>query len=314
MLAVRQVNHRFGDTEVLNGIDLEVAAGEIVCLLGASGSGKSTLLRIIAGLEPLQSGTLEFADAALAVPGREPDAEDRQFGLVFQDHVLFPHMSVGDNVGFGLKGMSASARAEQVRASLAGVGLADFADRYPHTLSGGQQQRVALARALAPAPRLMLLDEPFASVDSTLRRQLREDARRALRESGVPAIVVTHDAGEAMEIADRIAVMDAGRIVQVGTPQAVWQQPVNAFVAQLFGDTDAIPGDMGSEGLSTPFGTLTAFTAADNKQGPFEVIVRPSAVTITPDPSGSAVLQDLRFLGHGYLMIIAAGEQRLRAM
>ena len=242
VLIVDGVGHSYGDARVLEKVSLSVAAGEIVCLLGASGSGKSTLLRVLAGLEPLQEGWVRYRGERLAEPGREPPPEARNFGFVFQDHVLFPHLTVADNVGFGLRNLPAAERESRIREQLAQVGLSGFADRYPHTLSGGQQQRVALARALAPAPGLMLLDEPFASVDSTLRRRLREDARRTLRASGVPSIVVTHDPEEAMELADRIAVIRGGTIVQDDVPAAVWQNPGDRFIAELFSATDAISG------------------------------------------------------------------------
>ena len=315
MLSIESVHHQFDGVRVLNGIDLTVEHGEILCLLGASGSGKSTLLRIVAGLEPLQAGQLLFRQELLARPGQEPAAEARQFGLVFQDHVLFPHMTVAENIAFGLQTLEPAERNAIIHRQLAAVSLADFADRYPHTLSGGQQQRVALARALAPQPRLMLLDEPFASVDSTLRRQLREDTRRALRAAEVPAIVVTHDAQEAMELADRIAVMHQGEIVQLGTPASVWQQPANRFIAELFNDTDAIRGTVSSRGIETGFGALpdVSDTPADVQH--CDVVIRPTAVTLTdtvPDDSHEVTVQDIRFLGDHHLVLIQAGEEILR--
>lgn len=318
MLELHNITHRYAEVEVLKGVDLCIDAGEIVCLLGASGSGKSTLLRIVAGLEPLQSGMINLDGQVLAQPGSEPPAESRRFGMVFQDHVLFPHMNVIDNVGFGLHTLDKGARRSRVEEALSNVGLPDFGPRYPHTLSGGQQQRVALARALAPRPRLMLLDEPFASVDSTLRRRLREDTRRALRSAGIPAIVVTHDAEEAMEIADRIAVMDDGQVVQWGTPEEVWQAPVSEFVAALFGGTDAITGEVADAAVHTPFGalpindTVTKVPTGQDRRA-CRVIVRPGSVEIEVDDQGVAVVEDIRFLGDHSLVILAAGNGRLRA-
>lgn len=313
MLQLRGVSHHFGPTRVLSSIDLDVHAGEIVCLLGASGCGKTTLLRLIAGLEQLQHGELRFAGERFATPGNEPAAEARQFGLVFQDHVLFPHLSVADNVGFGLASLPHADRDQRVQSQLDDMGLTEFGPRYPHTLSGGQQQRVALARALAPQPRMMLLDEPFASVDATLRRQLREEARRALKTSGVPSIVVTHDADEALEMGDRIAVMHAGEIVQCEVPEAVWRRPANRFVAELFGDTRAISAWREGEQLRCAFGVVPVEAAADVDR--CYVLARPESVTIEPtsDEAG-ALVSDIRFLGSRYVLQLTAGEETLRSV
>ena len=313
MLQIENVSHRYGDTPVLNDVSLEVGAGEIVCLLGASGSGKSTLLRVIAGLESLQAGTIVFDGGLLADSTRSPATESRDFGFVFQDHVLFPHLSVGDNVAFGLKSLPVDARKTRVNEELAGVGLAGFEDRFPHTLSGGQQQRVALARALATRPRLMLLDEPFASVDSTLRRALREDARRALREHNVPAIVVTHDALEAMELADRIAVVDNGRIVQCGSPDTVWSAPANRFVAELFGDTDAFVAKRDGDQWHSPFGVVPVGEDSSPLTDTIVVIARPGSVGLAPDPQSACHVADIRFLGDHTIVIIEHEGATLRA-
>lgn len=313
-LSLEDISHSYGDTRVLQGVNLAVQAGEIVCLLGASGSGKSTLLRIVAGLEPLQHGLVRFDGAELARPGREPPPEERRFGFVFQDHVLFPHLSVADNVAFGLRKRSPDERRERALAQLRQVGLEAHAGRYPHTLSGGEQQRVALARALAPEPPVMLLDEPFASVDSTLRRRLREDARRALRASGVPSIVVTHDAEEAMELADRIAVIDAGTIVQDDTPAAVWRQPADRFVAELFSDTGAIAGRGVAGGVETPFGRIEVAGAEVEENARYAVIARAGSVSLAASPGGDARVVDVRFLGDRHVVTVEAGGERLRAL
>ncbi|MEO1575361.1 MAG: ABC transporter ATP-binding protein, partial [Pseudomonadota bacterium] len=276
------------------------------------GSGKSTLLRIVAGLETLQAGTLSFDGQTLATPDNVPPPEARGFGLVFQDHALFPHMTVGDNVAFGLGDLAADERHARVAEELANAGLADLADRFPHTLSGGQQQRVALARALAARPRLMLLDEPFASVDSTLRRSLREDTRRALRARGVPAIVVTHDADEAMEMADRIAVIDRGQVVQYGGPHDIWSKPANRFVAELFCDTDAFEASVQGGQLVSAFGPLPAKGTAYT-DGQYVVIARPEAIRLSAEPGGQGKVVDTRFLGHRHLVSVASGDAILRA-
>lgn len=312
VLRIDALSHAYDELPVLRDVALEVGAGEIVCLLGASGSGKSTLLRVLAGLEPLQAGEVRFRGEQLAAPGAEPPPEARNFGFVFQDHVLFPHLTVAANVAFGLTALPVVEREARVAEQLAQVGLGDFADRYPHTLSGGQQQRVALARALAPRPGLMLLDEPFASVDSTLRRRLREDARRTLKAAGVPSIVVTHDPEEAMELADRIAVIHEGRIVQDDVPEAVWRQPADRFVAELFSDSDAIAGVGCEGGVETAFGLLPVAGVSPGARA--EVIVRPGGVRLQAAADGAARVVDVRFLGDRYLVVLEQGGERLRTL
>lgn len=295
-------------------MSLEVFPGEIVCLVGASGSGKSTLLRIVAGLLPLQEGTVRINGLKPAVPGDEPPPEQRHCGFVFQDHVLFPHLTVVDNVAFGLRGESSGSRATRALEMLREVGLLDHAQRFPDTLSGGEQQRVALARALAPEPSVMLLDEAFTNVDSALRRSLREDARLTLRASGAPCIVVTHDPEEAMELADRIAVLDGGRIVQEGPPDKVWSEPVNQFVASLFCGTDAIAGRVIEDGVETVFGTLGGVKVNLGLHSSCLVIAHPESLRLQESASSVARVADVRFLGDRYLVIVEAGGERLRVV
>ena len=210
-LRLTGIRHAYDEREVLRGLDLEAGPGEILCLLGPSGDGKTTLLRLVAGLEPLQAGRIELNGAVLAEPGREVPPEERRIGFVFQDYALFPHLTVAENVAFGLRRVPRGERGWQVAEALASVGLETYAGAYPHMLSGGQQQRVALARALAPRPQALLLDEAFASLDARLRDQVRDDTLHVLQTSGIPALVVTHDAEEAMFMADRIALMREGQ-------------------------------------------------------------------------------------------------------
>ena len=313
-LRLDQIRHGYGPHSVLKGVSLSVSPGEIVCLLGASGSGKSTLLRIIAGLEPLQSGVIAFAGAELARPGREPPPEARRFGLVFQDHVLFPHLTVAGNVAFGLRGLDGQEREARVRRRLRQVGLEGYGHRYPHTLSGGEQQRVALARALAPEPLAMLLDEPFASVDATLRRRLRDDARRALRASGVPSIIVTHDAREAMEVADRIAVLHQGQILQDDTPAAVWRTPAVRFIPELLGDSSAVEGVGAADGVETRFGRIHLPGVEIRPDEPCWVILRSGSAQLALGASDGPEVVDSRFLGDRHLVILEAGGERLRTL
>ena len=304
-----QVSHRYGEDPVLQDVSLSARAGEITCLLGPSGSGKSTLLRLAAGLERLQSGTILLDDELLAEPGREPPPERRPIGLVFQDHVLFPHMTVRENVAFGLRSMGSAERRRIAEANMASVGLGALSERYPHTLSGGQQQRVALARALAPMPRAILLDEPFANVDATLRRALREDARRALRSTGGVTLLVTHDPEEALEIADHIAILEDGRIVQAESPGEIWHRPAHKTVAELFGQAQHLKGTVRDGVLATAFGDLA--WQADERDGPVDVVVRPNDVVLRPASQGPRVA-DIRFLGDRYMVFVEHEGERLR--
>ncbi len=234
----------------LEDISFTAPTGEITCLLGASGCGKSTLLGLAAGMLTVQQGAILLDSEVLADDRRSPPPEARPVGLVFQDGALFPHMTIAQNVAFGLH----KARQAEADGWLAKVGLAGMGARYPHELSGGQQQRAALARAMAPEPAVLLMDEPFASVDIVLRRRLRRDCRILLREAGATVVLVTHDPAEALDIADRIAVMEAGRIVQFGTPEDLHYAPVNAAVGAIFSGAQVIAGVSRDGLLDTDFG------------------------------------------------------------
>ena len=235
------VSKRFGTVQALSGLTLSVQSGEILVLLGPSGCGKTTALRIVAGLEHPDEGWVELAGQVVAGPRWVPP-EARGVGMVFQEPSLFPHLTVLQNVAFGLRGMS---RAEQLRRAheiLDRVGAAELAGRFPHELSGGEQQRVALARALAPRPSVVLLDEPLSSLDPELRRRMREELRRLLKGEGSTAIVVTHDQEEAFALADRIGVLSRGRLWQVGPPEEIYHAPACRFVADFVGEADFLPG------------------------------------------------------------------------
>ena len=304
-----KISHRYGTDEVLHEVILTVRAGEITCLLGPSGSGKSTLLRLAAGLERVQAGTISLDGELLAGPGTAPPPEQRPVGLVFQDHVLFPHMTVRANVEFGLRKLAARARHRHVDECMALVGLDELAERFPDTLSGGERQRVALARALAPKPRAILLDEPFASVDATLRRSLREDARRTLRATDGITLLVTHDPEEALDLADHIAVLEQGRIVQAGDPSEIWHAPADKTVAGLFGHAQHLRGIVKEGIVTTAFGVLNGEGFHD---GAVDVVVRPSAVTLHKALEGLQVT-DVRFLGDRYSVVVEGGTEMLRA-
>ncbi len=275
-LRVRGISHAYGLTDSLRGVDLDVAPGELVSLLGPSGCGKSTLLRVIAGLERAATGTITIGDALVDDgAGVHVPPERRPVGLVFQDFALFPHLTVADNVGFGLPRATRAARTHEM---LELVALSDAGGRLPHELSGGEQQRVALARALAPEPRVLLLDEPFSGLDASGRHRVREETRAILRASGTASVLVTHDGDEAMQLCDRLVLMQAGAPVQEGTPDEICFAPATHFVARFFGDTDCHVAEARAGRVVTPFGSL----ATELRDGPVDLVVRHRALAISP--------------------------------
>lgn len=279
-LAMEGIHHAFGKHEVVKGIDLDIRPGEVVCLLGPSGCGKTTLLRIAAGLEKLQRGRVVLEGEEVARPGgRHLPPEKRSVGLAFQDSALFPHLSVRDNVTFGLKHLPTGERRRRGLRLLEQLGMGEHADSYPHTLSGGQQQRVALARALAPEPHLMLLDEPFSSLDAWLRDQIRDDTLHVLKEVGAATLLVTHDPEEAMFMADRIALMRDGHIVQMGTPRELYCNPSDPFVVTFFGEVNELSGVVRDGKVLTPVGIVDAGWLAEGSTA--RVLVRPEALQVS---------------------------------
>ncbi len=309
-LVLRDISHRYGSVQAVKNAGFEVAPGETLCLFGPSGCGKTTLLRIAAGLENLQSGVVELNGELLAAPGRETPPERRPIGFVFQDFVLFPHMSVEKNIAFGLGRATGNAKA-RVNAQIEAMGLQGLAERYPHELSGGQQQRTALARALIRRPKALLLDEPFASIDAALRRRLREDLRRMLKEQNVAVVLVTHDPEEALALGDRIALMREGRIVETAPPAALYDAPQTPEGAMIFPGSQALYGAIEHGKLITAFGE---FEAAELPDGPGVAVLRETAISASPDKGGGHQIADARFIGPGWAAYIAAeqGEGALR--
>lgn len=290
-----------GPVVAVNAVSLSVPAGSLVAILGRSGSGKTTLLRMAAGLEPVDAGRIEVQGRTVAdaSSGAFLAPEKRKVGLLFQEHALFPHLSVARNIAFGLRALDEGQRRSRVQELLERIDLTGHEDRNPHTLSGGQQQRVALARALATEPELLLMDEPFSSLDPTLGRQLRDEVRAILRNAGTAAMLVTHDAEHAMHFADRIALMDAGRLLQVGSPREVFEQPVSPTAARLTGPCNVIDAHLGPNGFETTFGTFPRGSRhATLADGPCQIGLRPHDLVATPTASsGRPTITTACFVG-----------------
>ena len=234
-LEVQQVTVRYGDFTAVEDVSMSLQTGQIGCLLGPSGCGKTTLLRAIAGFESISAGSIQLRGVPISTPRRQLPPEQRKVGMVFQDFALFPHLDVRRNIGFGLSHLNRKARRERVESMLQLVALSEYANAYPHELSGGQQQRVALARALAPNPEILLLDEPFSSLDTELRTELAAEIRELLKRNGVTAILVTHDQHEAFAMADQVTLLNRGQVAQTDTPYNLYHNPGNEFVAEFIG-------------------------------------------------------------------------------
>ncbi len=295
-LEFRHVSYAYQRRDVVRDVSFEVGAGEIVCLLGPSGCGKTTCLRIAAGLERLTRGEVRIAGEMVAAKGIHLPPEHRGVGLVLQDFALFPHMTVADNVTFGLARVSRAERDARLRALMQAVGLTGYESAWPHQLSGGQQQRVALARALAPDPDIMLMDEPFSGLDVTLRADVREAALSTLKSRRVPTLIVTHDPDEALALADRIIIMRAGEIVQAGYPEDLYLHPADPFVMTFFGRPNHIEARVENGRAATPFGVLP--TPGLNDGVVVDIYFRGGALKPVPDGQGCrAQVCDARLLG-----------------
>ncbi|HLQ19022.1 MAG TPA: ABC transporter ATP-binding protein, partial [Tabrizicola sp.] len=282
-LETRHLVRSFGGRRVVDDVSLTVAAGQVTCLLGPSGCGKSTTLRMIAGVERADAGEVLLDGQVVAGPGVHVPPEVRSVGLMFQDFALFPHLTVADNVGFGLRADRAE-RARRVGELLERVDLSGFDKKHPHELSGGEQQRVALARALAPKPKVMLMDEPFSGLDNRLRDGIRDRTLELLKEEGAAVLLVTHEPDEAMRMADEIALMRQGRVVQKGAPYNVYNAPVDKAAAAFFSDINVIRGVSKGALTETPFGAFLTPGHADGAE--VEIVIRPQHLRIDFDRGG----------------------------
>ena len=313
-LSVAEVCKSFDGTPVLRGVSLSVPAGSLTAILGASGAGKTTLLRIIAGFEPADAGTIELGGRLVdggRPRGRVPP-ERRHIGFVPQDGGLFPHLTVHGNVAFGLP--RSARRGPAVGELLELVGLSSFSDRYPHELSGGQQQRVAIARALAPRPRLVLLDEPFASLDASLRASVRAEVLGALRAVDTTAVLVTHDQDEALSVADYVAVLRDGVITQAGPPREVYSAPADPWTAGFLGTANVLTGTVGTRGVRTVLGWHELRDAGQlpDAAGEVTVLIRPEQIALHQVRAASPMLTgkvtETRYHGHDALIVVDVAE------
>ena len=309
LLSLSNITKSFGEGQVLSGISLEVDEGELLAVLGSSGAGKSTLLRLIAGFEKPDSGEIVFDQRVVAGSEFVPP-EKRHIGIVPQDGALFPHLNVYDNIGFGLP--RDSKRDGRIQQLLELIELTGYEKRKPQELSGGQMQRVALARALAPRPKLVLLDEPFSALDAELRERLRSDVRRIIRAEGVSAILVTHDQEEALSLADQVAVLRQGRIIQVGTPTEIYNEPADVGIATFLGDSVLIDGQVQDGKLITDLGRLTPLNHVEEGQVGV-VAIRSENFYLQPNPAGDSEVVGRVFFGHDAVVEVQTPTLRIKA-
>lgn len=311
LLEIESLSLCAGQECVLKGMSLQVHAGEIICLLGPSGCGKTTTLRAVAGFVQPTRGVITLANSAVASPNIMVPPEKRQVGMIFQDHALFPHLSVRENVSFGLSKLDKISQRERVKHYMKLVQIEALADKYPHELSGGQQQRVAVARALAPHPRLLLMDEPFSNLDVNLRKQMQRQLQDVLRKEGITAIIVTHDQEEAFAMADRVALLSDGKLQQIGSPYNLYHEPANRTVASFIGLGSFINATVQDpHHLETEAGVITSTEALGWPVGhQVELLLRPDDILPNPDSPLKATVAHKIFKGAAtlYRILLARG-------
>ena len=299
IIACYSLSKTFDDVPAVQNVDLEIAPGDFVALLGPSGCGKTTVLRLLAGLESPDTGIIRIGEVEIAGKGYALPPEKRRLGMVFQEYALFPHMSVRDNIAFGIR--DRPDRDQRINEVLELVDLKAIQHRGPHSLSGGQQQRVALARALAPKPAVMLLDEPFSNLDAALRQRVRREIRHILLKAGVTTLFVTHDQEEALSLSDHLAVMIDGQIMQYGPPQELYRFPANQAVAGFLGETNFLAGKAQGDYAETCLGRVPLHTPAN---GEVTIMIRPENLVLQPDPAGKVTISSHEYVGHSWIVMV----------
>ncbi len=306
VVSLQGVSKTYGDIPVIQDASFEIRQGEILALLGASGCGKTTTLRLIAGFEQPDAGEIYIQGRLAAGPGFSMPPERRSVGMMFQDYALFPHMTVAENVVYGLKGMEKAQQKKVLAGMLELVGMEGYDGRYPHQLSGGEQQRVAVARALAPCPAALLLDEPFSNLDADMRAQMRLEVLSILRRAGTTAILVTHDQEEAFTLADRVGVLNEGRLEQLDTPEAIYHRPCTPFVARFVGQADFLTAVAKNGQVETELGSFSIDEPIPRLG--LRVMIRPDDIDFTLDDEGEALIISREFLGSENLYGIRLGS------
>ena len=305
-IQLENVSHSYGDVVAVDQVSLDVSLGEIHCLLGASGSGKSTLLRIIAGLERQREGVVSIDGEVVSDAAGHTEAERRSVGFVLQDYALFPHLTALENVLFGIPDRKTSEARTRAEGLLDDVGLVDRVDSMPHTLSGGEQQRVALARAMARSPRVMLLDEPFSSLDAQLRAGVRETTLRILREAGVATVMVTHDPAEALSCGDRVSILRGGKMIQTGSPEAIYHQPSGREAAETFGVINRLGGERKGDRIRTSIGEVELST--QDPDHPDTILLRPEQLILVASEEGGCRIDRIFPEGSTTLYLVQTAE------
>lgn len=311
---IQGLHKKYRNVVAVDDLNLSVHRNEIIALVGPSGCGKTTALRLIAGFEDLDAGTIKLDETVVANAHKRLPPEKRGVGMVFQDFALFPHLTVKENVSFGVKPNSNKAQNPIVLSMLKLTGLDELTHRYPHELSGGQRQRVALARALTPHPIIVLLDEPFSNLDSDLRLKIREEVRIILKTINITAIFVTHDQEEALFMGDRLAVMNNGRIEQIGSPEEIFQHPATRFVAEFMGNTDFLLGKVHPDGIQTEIGIIPQKVDLPVNT-PVELATRGDDITFEPNSTDKAIILARHFKGaYNYYRLRLPSGRLLHAM
>lgn len=311
-LNIEDVHSDYQGLVILKGLSLNIQRGEIAALLGPSGCGKTTLLRAIAGLQPISAGRISINKRLLSGDDHFVPSEQREVGMIFQDYALFPHLTVADNILFGVKGLTSAERQARLTEMLALVKLDGLATRYPHELSGGQQQRVSIARALAYEPELLLLDEPFSNIDAKVRNEMMLEIRSILKQRNVSAVFVTHSKDEAFVFADKLALFNQGAIVQYGCAEALYSAPADKYVAEFLGEGNYLAAEV-VDGftLSTPLGAIVSTAPMLFDVGHSgELLLRPEQIDIHANEQGEGMIVERRFLGCNCHYRVLVGTQR----